>query len=42
MSDKIKPQKQLFSEQVGVKKKHRSGGWSFSCFAALLFEQDLL
>jgi hypothetical protein len=24
-----------------VKKKHNSNGWSFSCFAAHLFEQGL-
>ena len=24
-----------------VKKKHNSDGWTFSCFAAQLFEQDL-
>jgi len=24
-----------------VKKKHNSNGWTFSCFAAQLFEQDL-
>jgi hypothetical protein len=24
-----------------VKKKHNSDGWTFSCFAAHLFEQDL-
>jgi len=24
-----------------VKKKHHSNGWSFSCFAAHFFEQDL-
>jgi hypothetical protein len=29
------------SIKVGVKKKHISFGWSFSCFAAHLIERDL-
>src|SRR5215467_8739636 len=29
------------SIKVEVKRKHHSNGWSFSCFAAHLFEQDL-
>jgi len=28
-------------EQGEVKKKHHSSGWSFSCFSAHLFEQEL-
>jgi hypothetical protein len=31
----------LKSIKVEVKKKHSSGGWRFSCFAAHLFEQGL-
>jgi hypothetical protein len=31
----------ISSIKVEVKKKHISNSWSFSCFAAHLFEQDL-
>jgi hypothetical protein len=31
----------ICSIKVEVKKKHISAGWTFSCFAAHLMEQDL-
>jgi hypothetical protein len=32
---------ELASLKGEVKKKHNANGWSFSCFAAHVFEQDL-
>jgi len=40
-NSEVLPSRLISSLKGEVKKKHNSNGWSFSCFAAHLFEQGL-
>ena len=41
MTVTVEPKLLVSSLKGEVKKKHKCNGWSFSCFTAHLFEQDL-